>query len=54
MGNEDSQNVIVTDINMPFRSMVNFIFKWTIASIPTAGFIYFFWKVTYWAFTTEL
>lgn len=26
--------VIVTDIDMPFRSMVNFIMKWTLATIP--------------------
>lgn len=26
--------VIVTDIDMPFRSMVNFIMKWMLATIP--------------------
>jgi hypothetical protein len=28
------QKVTVTDIDMPFGSMVAFIFKWTLASIP--------------------
>lgn len=28
------QNVVVTDVNMPFWSMVRFMFKWVIASIP--------------------
>jgi hypothetical protein len=28
------QRVIVTDVDMPFGSMVVFIIKWTIASIP--------------------
>jgi hypothetical protein len=28
------QNVIVTDIHMPFLSMVIFMVKWALASIP--------------------
>jgi len=28
------QKVSIVDVNMPFGSMVVFIFKWTIASIP--------------------
>jgi len=28
------QRVTVTDVDMPFGSMVVFIFKWTLASIP--------------------
>ena len=28
------QNVVVTDIRMPFLSMVAFMFKWALASIP--------------------
>jgi hypothetical protein len=28
------QRVIVTDVDMPFGSMVVFIIKWTLASIP--------------------
>ena len=31
---KESQNVIITDIKMPFMSMVGFIIKSTIASIP--------------------
>ena len=33
-GNDSSQGVIVTDIHMPFLSMVVFMIKWVIASIP--------------------
>jgi hypothetical protein len=35
--NADPMNsrVTVTDVDMPFGSMVRFIFKWTLASIPT-------------------
>jgi hypothetical protein len=33
-GNDSSQGVIVTDIHMPFLSMVVFMVKWVIASIP--------------------
>ena len=32
--NSNNQNVIVTDIKMPFGSMVEFMVKWAIASIP--------------------
>ena len=32
--NDDKQEVIVTDIRMPFISMVVFMVKWVIASIP--------------------
>lgn len=31
---EQPQSVIVTDINMPFGSMVLFIMKWSLAAIP--------------------
>jgi len=31
---EDSKEVVVTDIRMPFWSMVWFMVKWVIASIP--------------------
>lgn len=30
----DSQNVIITDIKMPFFSMVIFMIKWVFAIIP--------------------
>lgn len=29
-----TQRVTVTDIDMPFRSMVNFMVKWVLAAIP--------------------
>ena len=32
--NSNNQNVTVTDIKMPFGSMVEFLVKWAIASIP--------------------
>lgn len=34
MNNEIEKRVVVTDINMPFMSMVIFMVKWVIASIP--------------------
>ena len=34
MNNEIEKRVVVTDINMPFFSMVIFMVKWVIASIP--------------------
>jgi len=38
---EDStREVHLTGINIPFGDMVEFIFKWTFASIPTALFIF--------------
>ena len=32
----DRLEVTIIDIQMPFRSMVNFMVKWTLASIPAA------------------
>jgi ABC-type multidrug transport system permease subunit len=37
--NQDEQKVVVTDIRMPFWSMVLFMVKWVFASIP-AMFIF--------------
>lgn len=34
MSNEPSNRVLVSDVNMPFLSMVRFMVKWAIASIP--------------------
>jgi len=34
--NEESQHVVVEDIRMDFWSMVTFMVKWAIASIPAA------------------
>jgi len=34
MNNENSNDVVVVDIKMPFMSMVVFMVKWAIASIP--------------------
>jgi hypothetical protein len=31
---DEESNVVVTDIRMPFMSMVIFMVKWVIASIP--------------------
>ena len=38
-GSMDEQNVVVTDIQMPFWSMVWFMVKWSIASIPAMIFL---------------
>ena len=43
---ESTRQVHLTDIRMDFGDMVLFIFKWTLASIPTAvvmGFLYYWW-----------
>jgi len=34
MGTETSAQVVVTDIRMPFWSMLVFMIKWAIAAIP--------------------
>jgi hypothetical protein len=34
MDENRTQNVVVTDIQMPFMSMVIFMVKWVIAAIP--------------------
>ena len=34
MDENKTQNVVVTDIQMPFMSMVIFMVKWIIAAIP--------------------
>ncbi|MDD3765227.1 MAG: hypothetical protein PHP86_18180 [Nevskiales bacterium] len=34
MSTENSQQVVVVDIRMPFLSMVVFMVKWAIAAIP--------------------
>ena len=34
MNNEIEKHVVVTDIRMPFLSMMVFMIKWVIASIP--------------------
>jgi hypothetical protein len=39
--NRNIQNVVVTDIKMSFSSMVVFMVKWVIASIPAALIILF-------------
>jgi len=35
-----NQKVTVTDINMPFFSMVGFMIKWAIAAIPAMIILY--------------
>ena len=34
MGTETASHVVITDIRMPFLSMVVFMIKWAIAAIP--------------------
>jgi hypothetical protein len=34
MSNESGNHVVVVDVKMPFMSMVTFMVKWAIASIP--------------------
>ena len=37
----DPQEIIVTDIKMPFLSMVVFMVKWALASIPALIILFF-------------
>ncbi|MFZ2642653.1 MAG: hypothetical protein WA117_16770 [Verrucomicrobiia bacterium] len=46
--------VIVTDIDMPFWSMVTFMFKWAIASIPALIALAFVGLVVSGLFTTAI
>ena len=39
--NTVTQNVVVTDIKMSFSSMVEFMVKWAIASIPALIILFF-------------
>ena len=41
----DSKKVIVTDIQMPFESMVVFMVKWAFASIPAAIILGVVWML---------
>jgi hypothetical protein len=43
------QEVVVTDIQMPLGSMITFMVKWAIASIP-AMIILFVLGAAFWAF----
>jgi len=36
----ENESVVVTDIRMPFGSMVRFMVKWAIASIPAVIILY--------------
>jgi hypothetical protein len=49
----EPQRVIVIDVHMSFGSMVTFIVKWTIASIP-ALVIFFVLGVVTWGFLAAL
>ena len=37
---EDKRNVVVVDVEMPFLSMVIFMVKWAIATIPAIIILY--------------
>ena len=41
--NEDNRQVTVTDIDMPFMSMVKFMLKWAFATIPAAAIFVLIW-----------
>lgn len=42
-----SNKVVVTDIQMPFASMVGFMIKWAIATVPAALILIFLGAVTF-------
>ncbi|WP_162847932.1 hypothetical protein [Mariprofundus erugo] len=43
----DHQHVTITDIKMPFFSMVIFMVKWAIASIPAFLILWFFGAIAF-------
>ena len=45
MDNDNSTRVVVTDIRMPFWSMVVFMVKWAIAAIPAMLILIIFWFI---------
>ena len=45
MENDNSTRVVVTDIRMPFWSMVVFMVKWAIAAIPAMFILIIFWFI---------
>lgn len=45
MDNDNSTRVVVTDIRMPFWSMVVFMVKWAIAAIPAMIILIIFWFI---------
>ena len=44
--NNDERRVIVTDVRMPFLSMVVFMVKWAIAAIPAIIILAVLWAAT--------
>ncbi len=44
--NSDEQRVIVTDVRMPFLSMIVFMVKWAIAAIPAVIILAVLWSTT--------
>ena len=44
--NNDEQRVIVTDVRMPFFSMIVFMVKWAIAAIPAVIILAVLWATT--------
>lgn len=45
MDQESQRHVVVTDIRMPFWSMVAFMVKWVIASIPAFLILGMLWAL---------
>lgn len=42
MAEQDAQKVVVTDVDMPFFSMVGFMVKWALAAIPALLILFLF------------
>ena len=42
---KNTERVIVTDVQMTFLSMVVFILKWSLASIPAIVILMMLWRV---------
>jgi hypothetical protein len=42
---EDKQKVVVTDVHIPFGSMVSLMVKWSLAAIPAAIILFLIYMV---------
>lgn len=42
---EQNQEIVISDIKMTFSSMVVFMVKWAVATIPAAFILFFFFIV---------
>lgn len=54
IGNKYPIQVLITDIEMPFMSMVTFMVKWAVAAIPAIIILFIIAGISYGALTAAL